>query len=621
MIRNSLKRLDIFATLSFIIPLFIYLLTLAPSVTFFDSGEFITAISCLGSSHSPGYPFFINYGKPFTWIPFGSVAFRVNFATAISGAMACYGAYLLTTYMLKDESPAEDPATSGLFVKIAALAASLTFACSPRLWLQSNHDKPYPLVAFIVAIVLYLIFRWRDSYRAGMERPSYIYMAAFLSGLGTGAHHTIILMLPAYALLILSINWRIIFRLRDLIIAATFGLLGFTINLHLPLRATRLPLLNWGDPQTNEQFLWHFLRKGYPMEKLERNWSLLWSQLNAFNVPYEFSVAGFLLMILGMAVYFSRRRAEVVAYMAALASFLLIIVGYFNTPFETIFLTEEFFTPLYLYSAVFIGMGLYYLSINLLKWSFPRGVFHFYCKVVAVVAVFTLPATVCALNYVKNDQHLNYVAYDYALNVIRSAPQGGILYTWGDSGAFPLWYIQGVEKMREDLDIVHTPHLVFDWYLDGFPRLFQNSLLRRISLEAQSPENVLILAAGEQYSSRPVLIDYSTRFSVPFAGYKFMQKGVTYQLFDVASPTKTSPDLSIWDLYATRGFLDNEMFFRDLDTGKAILIYANSRIEAAEALISENRLGEGIEYLRIAARISPEVAYEVSQALSRFGVK
>jgi hypothetical protein len=100
-----------------------------------------------------------------------------------------------------------------------------------------------------------------------------------------------------------------------------------------------------------------------------------------------------------------------------------------------------------------------------------------------------------------------------------------------------------------------------------------------------------------------------------------MQKGITYQLYAATSPTKNSPDMSIWDLYATRGFMGNEMFFRDLDTGKAILIYANSRIEIAEALIGESRLGDGIENLRMAARISPEVAGDVSQALARYGVK
>jgi hypothetical protein len=617
------RRLDVFSILSFIVPLSIYLLTLAPSVTFFDSGEFITAISCLGSPHSPGYPFFVNYGKPFTWIPFGSVAFRVNFATAVSGALACYGTYLLTVYLLKTEQISPDSRLDKIVRKGAALAAAIAFCCSPRLWLQSNHDKPYPLLAFIVAITLYLVFRWRDSYREGNERPSFIYMAAFLSGLATGTHQTIILMIPSFAFLILTMNWRIVFRIRDFIIAFIFGILGFAINLHLPVRATRFPLLNWGNPQTNEQFLWHFLRKGYPSEKVERGWSLLWSQINAFNVPFEFTRFGLFLLIVGALVYFFKKRDVILSYLLAICCFLAVIVGHFNAPFDLIFLTEEFFTPLYMYSAVFIGMGLYYLVSKVLQLVTVKqltadirlaGSFAF-------LALFLLPATVCSLNYVKNDQHLNYVAYDYASNVLRSAPEGAVLYTWGDSGAFPLWYIQGIEKMREDMDLVHTPHLVFDWYLDGFPRLFKNSYIRRIPLEAQSPENVLLLAAAEQYPQRPILIDYSTRFSVPFGGYRFMQRGVTYQLYADTAKSGVSPDLSVWDLYATRAFMGKQMFFRDLDTGKAILIYANSRIEVGEALLREGRLGEGLDNLKTAAQISPEVSADVTQTLSRFGIR
>lgn len=617
------RRLDVFSILAFTVPLSIYLLTLAPSVTFFDSGEFITAISCLGSPHSPGYPFFVNYGKPFTWLPFGSVAFRVNFATAVSGALACYGTYLLTVCLLQNEQINANETVDRFIKKGAALAAAIAFCCSPRLWLQSNHDKPYPLLAFIVAITLYLIFRWRDSYREGNERPAFIFMAAFLSGLATGTHQTIILLIPSFAFLILTMNWRIIFRIRDFIIAFVFGILGFAINLHLPIRATKFPLLNWGDPQTKEQFLWHFLRKGYPSEKIERGWSLLWSQINAFNIPFEFTRFGLFVLLIGIGVYFFKRRDEILSYLIALSCFLAVIVGHFNAPFELIFLTEEFFTPLYMYSAVFIGMGLYYLTSRILLLFRGRtfGENISYAGSFAILALFLLPATVCGLNYVKNDQHNNYVAYDYASNVLRSAPNGAVLYTWGDSGAFPLWYIQDVEKMREDLDIVHTPHLVFDWYLDGFPLLFKNSILRRISLESQSPENVLLLAAAEQYPVRPVLIDYSTRFSVPFGGYKFMQKGVTYQLYAAGSSAKMTPDMTVWDLYATRGFMGNEMFFRDLDTGKAILIYANSRIEVAEALIMDSRLGDGLDSLRIAARISPEVANEVNQTLARYGVK
>lgn len=617
---SLVKRLDPFAILSMIIPLTIYLLTLAPSVTFFDSGEFITAISCLGSAHSPGYPLFINYAKPFTWLPFGSVAFKVNYATAVSGAMACFGVYLLTTYLIRQEEVTADHRRNDLLRKGAALAAAVTFACSPRLWLQSNHDKPYPLVAFIVAIILYLIFRWRDSYREGMERPSYIFTATFLCGLATGAHQTIILMIPSFAFLIITMNWRILFRIRDFIIAVMFGILGFAINLHLPIRATKSPLLNWADPQTKEQFLWHFLRKGYPNEKVERDWSLLWAQINAFNIPHEYTSFGLFVMIVGLVAIFLKKRAEVVSYLLALFCFLLVIAGYFNAPYDLIFLTEEFFTPLYLYSAVFLGVGLFLGSSKIVTFlrNFSSRVPE---RVMSVALLLILPSTVCSLNYVKNDQHLNYVAYDYASGVLRSAPQGAALYTWGDSGAFPIWYIQGVERMREDLDVLHTPHLVFDWYLKGFPHLFTNSVLSKIPMESLSPENALLLAIGEQYPIRPVLIDYSTRFSVPFNGYKFLQRGITYQLLTESSPQKATPDLLVWDLYSTRGFGGREMFFRDLDTSKAILIYANSRLETGEALLGEGRLSEGVQNLRMAAQIAPELSSEISRSLARYGVR
>src|SRR5512147_380178 len=98
-----LNRIDFWAVLSFSVPFCVYLLTLAPSVTFFDSGEFLTAVYSLGTAHSPGYPLFVNYAKPFTFLPFGSIAFRVNIATAVYAALACYGVYLLTSYFLRDE--------------------------------------------------------------------------------------------------------------------------------------------------------------------------------------------------------------------------------------------------------------------------------------------------------------------------------------------------------------------------------------------------------------------------------------------------------------------------------------------------------------------------------------
>jgi hypothetical protein len=68
--------------LSFIVSLFFYILTLAPTVTFEDSGELITAAYRLGIAHEPGYPLFTMLGKVFSCFPYGNVAWRLNFMSA-----------------------------------------------------------------------------------------------------------------------------------------------------------------------------------------------------------------------------------------------------------------------------------------------------------------------------------------------------------------------------------------------------------------------------------------------------------------------------------------------------------------------------------------------------------
>lgn len=615
---HLLDSAGLWAGLSFLVPLFVYLLTLAPSVTFFDSGEFLTAIYSMGSAHSPGYPLFINYARPFLFLPFGSIAFRINFATAFSGGLACFGAYQLILYLLQQETASRDPFADRVLKRSAALAGSLAFAFSARLWLQSNHDKPYPLVAFIAGVVFWLILRWREKFLEGDEQPAYVYAGAFLCGLAFGAHQTMILMVPVYATLLISTDWRLLTRVKELLLAVAFALAGFAIHLHLIIRATKNPLLNWGDPKSLSQFLWHLLRRGYPVEKPPRDLTLLKAQINAFNVPHEFTIAGLFFLFVGGLYLYSRHRHVIVSYVFGIVSFLLVIVGYFNTPMDLIFLTEEFFTPLYLFSAVVIGVGLFALIRYPAEWISARSS-SAVALMTTIPLLLTFPAVVCALHYVENDQHENYIAHDYAANTMRSLPKGSVLYTWGDSGAFPLWYLQGVERMREDLDLLHTPHLVFLWYLDAFPHVFRTSRLLFAPLEELPPETALLMSMDEQIDKRPVFVDFSTRYSVPLGGYDLRQYGITYQISKGTGNT-LAPARDIWTKYSFRG-TSGSMFFRDLDTSKAILIYGSSHLEAGEALLRLGNRMEAILELRQAVSISPDLAGQANQVLAPYGLR
>ncbi|NJL71573.1 MAG: DUF2723 domain-containing protein [Candidatus Competibacteraceae bacterium] len=65
----------------------VYWFTLAPTVSGEDSGELIIAAHTLGVAHPSGYPLWCLLGKLFTFIPFGSIAWRVNLLSAVFGAL------------------------------------------------------------------------------------------------------------------------------------------------------------------------------------------------------------------------------------------------------------------------------------------------------------------------------------------------------------------------------------------------------------------------------------------------------------------------------------------------------------------------------------------------------
>jgi hypothetical protein len=344
----------------------------------------------------------------------------------------------------------------------------------------------------------------------------------------------------------------------------------------------------------------------------------LWAQLGAFNIPHEFTWLGALLMLLGLLFLWQRNRTLVIAVLVAIAVFLLVIVGYFNTQLEMIFLTEEFFTPLYLLVAVIIGVGLFtLLGFAIRNARLPERIGT---PVYAVVALyfFTLPSALCAVNYYENDQHNNYIAFEYAANTLRSLAQNAVMYTWGDSGAFPLWYLQGVERMREDVDLPHTPHLVFEWYLDSLPRLFKDSNLRKYDTSLFGPESSLRVSITETMGIRPVYIDFSTRYSVEFKDYQPVQRGIVYRVRKINEPSGI-PDTSLWENYSNRGIFKKQSFL-DLDTGKAIMIYANSYLEVGEFLAGIGRQLEAHMMLQKAELISPDMKGPADQIRMQYAL-
>src|SRR5687768_8921263 len=139
----------------------LYAFTLSPTTWFWDTSEYITTAHILGIPHPPGNPLFVLLARfwdillsPF---PF-STAQRINlFSATMSGlAHGCW--FLLAHRILSFFS------TDKWFRIIGASAAVLMSATAFTVWNQSNvNEKVYTVSLFTIALLSWLVFRWRDN--------------------------------------------------------------------------------------------------------------------------------------------------------------------------------------------------------------------------------------------------------------------------------------------------------------------------------------------------------------------------------------------------------------------------------------------------------------------------
>jgi len=173
----------------------------------------------------------------------------------------------------------------------------------------------------------------------------------------------------------------------------------------------------------------------------------------------------FLPLLLGLAGLFFQLDRNPRDFWVVMSLFILTglaIVIYLNqTPYQPRERDYAYAGSFYAFS-IWIGIGVAGL-FHMIKTKLNANLAAILASLISLVAVPVLMATE---NWDDHDRSGRYTARDIARNYLNSCSKDAVLFTVGDNDTFPLWYVQDVEGVREDVRIVNMMLLNMDWYID-----------------------------------------------------------------------------------------------------------------------------------------------------------
>ncbi|HET7360694.1 MAG TPA: DUF2723 domain-containing protein [Salinimicrobium sp.] len=224
--------------LVFLIALTTYSLTVQPTVSYWDAGEYISTSSNLEIGHPPGAPFYQMMGAFFSIFAGdeSQIALTVNFMSVFASAFAIlFMFWSISMLLLKIAGPAEGiSAGKKMAVLGSAFVGSLAFSFTDSFWFNAVEAEVYAMATCFMSILFYLALLWeRDMFKPRGNR--WVILISFIIGLSFGVHFMALLTIPAIGFLFFFKNYSKV-TIKNFIIAniVVVAVLLFIFTLLLP---------------------------------------------------------------------------------------------------------------------------------------------------------------------------------------------------------------------------------------------------------------------------------------------------------------------------------------------------------------------------------------------------
>ena len=430
--------------------LWAYALTLSPTVAWVnlgeDSGDLLAASATLGIPHPTGYPLFVLLGRLATFLPLGSIAFRINLVAALAAAVSVYAVARLAGALA--------PSSRGVLAASSLAACALLYASSRGAWSQSVLAEVYTLNAAFLASILWLLV---EAQRRGDARR--LLFAGYLFGLGLTNHLLLLAAAPAFLVVIARLARTRKIGLATAVLLPVLVFWGLTLDLYLPIRAARNPEFSWGAPASPGQLWWLVSGAQYARNFFARDFAGAVRHLLPGRWWMDFGW-GLLILGAGLVVTFLRRPAGSLALGLSLLASLALLSLY------AIGDDVGYWMPASLIVAALAGAGWAALAEEV-SGRRPMEIALATMLLVGVALGFTS-------HWRQVDASGDLTPYVYAQRNLSSVEPNALIVSEYDGRTFALWFYKATDfkTSHPGLVVAYKYLLVWPWYLHHLARFY-----------------------------------------------------------------------------------------------------------------------------------------------------
>lgn len=186
----------------FIIATTVYALTVEPTASYWDCGEFIAVSYKLEVPHPPGAPLFLLIGRLFSFFAMGDtteVAYWINMVSVISSGFTILFLFWSITHLAKKLVDTEED-SNNLIVMGSGIVGALAYTFSDSFWFSAVEAEVYGMSSFFTAFVVWAILKW-ENIDDSSQQNRWMILIAYMVGLSIGVHLLNLVTLPALGLI------------------------------------------------------------------------------------------------------------------------------------------------------------------------------------------------------------------------------------------------------------------------------------------------------------------------------------------------------------------------------------------------------------------------------------